>query len=94
MLIESSYLVLPEGGFEFFSGLLAKGVKISIITNSLASTDNLRAYSGYHMQRLLDLGISIYEFKSNPNPGIYDQLIDHHEQLGKTSPILALHAKS
>ncbi|ODB87607.1 cardiolipin synthase [Candidatus Thiodiazotropha endoloripes] len=94
ILIESPYLIMPEGGFEFFSGLLSKGVKIAIVTNSLASTDNLQAYSGYHKQkqRLLDLGISIYEFK--PDPGIHRQLIDRHEQLGKTSPIFALHAKS
>ncbi|MCG7985178.1 MAG: phospholipase D family protein [Candidatus Thiodiazotropha lotti] len=94
ILIESPYLIMPEGGFEFFSGLLSKGVKIAIITNSLASTDNLQAYSGYHKQkqRLLDLGISIYEFK--PDPGIHHQLIDRYEQLGKTSPIFALHAKS
>jgi putative cardiolipin synthase len=94
ILIESPYLIMPEGGFDFFSRLLAKGVKIAIVTNSLASTDNLQAYSGYQKQkqRLLDLGISIYEFK--PNPEIYRQLIDRHEQLGKTPPIFALHAKS
>ncbi|MEW8276216.1 MAG: phospholipase D family protein [Candidatus Thiodiazotropha taylori] len=94
VLIESPYLIMPEGGFDFFSGLLTKGVKVAIVTNSLASTDNLQAYSGYHKQKqkLLDLGISIYEFK--PNPGIHRQLIDRYEQLGKTSPIFALHAKS
>ena len=94
ILIESPYLIMPEGGFEFFAELLAKGVQIAVVTNSLASTDNLQAYSGYQKQkqRLLDLGISLYEFK--PNPGIHRHLIDRHEQLGKTSPIFALHAKS
>ncbi|MBT3028608.1 MAG: phospholipase D family protein [Candidatus Thiodiazotropha sp. (ex Ctena orbiculata)] len=94
VLIESPYLIMPEGGFEFFSQLLAKGVDIAIVTNSLASTDNLQAYSGYQnqKQRLLDLGIRIYEFK--PKPGIYRQLIDRHEALGKDVPIFALHAKS
>jgi putative cardiolipin synthase len=94
ILIESPYLVMPEGGFELFSELRAKGIEIAIVTNSLASTDNLQAYSGYikQKQRFLDLGIGVFEFK--PNPGIYRQLIDRHQALGKDVPIFALHAKS
>lgn len=94
VLMESPYLIMPEGGFEFFSELLAKGIEVAIVTNSLESTDNLQAYSGYQKQkqRLLDLGIKIYEFRSKP--GIYRRLIDRHEQLGKELPIFALHAKS
>jgi putative cardiolipin synthase len=94
ILIESPYLVMPEGGFELFSELLRKGIEISIVTNSLASTDNLQAYSGYlkQKQRLLDLGIEIFEFK--PRPGVYYQLIDRHEELEKDIPVFALHAKS
>ncbi|MET0068244.1 MAG: phospholipase D family protein [Candidatus Thiodiazotropha sp.] len=94
ILIESPYLVVPEPGFDFFAERLAAGVKIAIVTNSLASTDNLQAYSGYlkQKQRLLDLGIQIYEFK--PRPGVARQLIDRYEQQGRTPPIFALHAKS
>ncbi|MEW8295681.1 MAG: phospholipase D family protein [Candidatus Thiodiazotropha sp.] len=94
ILIESPYLIMPSGGFDFFAELVAAGVEIAIVTNSLASTDNLQAYSGYRKQkqRLLDLGIKIFEFK--PKPGIYRHLIDRHEELGKEIPIFALHAKS
>ncbi|MET0090155.1 MAG: phospholipase D family protein [Candidatus Thiodiazotropha sp.] len=94
ILIESPYLVMPEPGFDFFAELIARGVKIAIVTNSLASTDNLQAYSGYmkQKQRLLDLGIEIHEFK--PRPGVARQLIARHERLGKQVPVFALHAKS
>ncbi|MEW8010216.1 MAG: phospholipase D-like domain-containing protein [Candidatus Thiodiazotropha sp.] len=94
ILIESPYLIMPEGGFEFFSEMLDRGIEIAIVTNSLESTDNLQAHSGYQKQkqRLLDLGIKIYEFRSKP--AIYRRLIDRHEQLGKEVPIFALHAKS
>jgi putative cardiolipin synthase len=94
IVIESPYLIMPENGFEFFSGLLSKGIEISIVTNSLASTDNLQAYSGYQKQkqRLLELGLKIYEFK--PNPHVYRQLIDKQEKQGKEPPVFALHAKS
>jgi putative cardiolipin synthase len=94
ILIESPYLIMPKGGFDLFSDLLARRVDIAIVTNSLASTDNLQAYSGYlkQKQQLLELGIKIYEFK--PKPEIYRQLIDRHEELNKALPIFALHAKS
>ncbi|MES9991843.1 MAG: phospholipase D family protein [Candidatus Thiodiazotropha sp.] len=94
ILIESPYLIMPQGGFEFFAELVAKGIEITIVTNSLASTDNLQAYSGYQnqKQRLLDIGLKIFEFK--PKPGIYRHLIDRHQELGKDIPIFALHAKS
>ncbi len=94
ILIESPYLVMPEPGFDFFAGLIARGVRVAIVTNSLASTDNLQAYSGYmkQKQRLLDLGIEIREFK--PRPGVARQLIARYEMLGKQVPVFALHAKS
>ena len=37
----------PDGGFELFERLIDRGVAISIVTNSFASTDNLQAFSGY-----------------------------------------------
>ncbi|MCU7936138.1 MAG: phospholipase D family protein [Candidatus Thiodiazotropha sp. (ex Dulcina madagascariensis)] len=94
IVIESPYLIMPEAGFAFFAELIGKGVEISIVTNSLASTDNLQAYSGYcnQKQRLLDLGLKIYEFK--PNPAIAQSLIERHKAREKRAPIFALHAKS
>jgi cardiolipin synthase C len=94
ILIESPYLVMPEPGFDFFAELLAQGVKIAIVTNSLASTDNLQAYSGYlkQKQRLLEMGLEIHEFK--PRPGVAQELIDRYEQDDRDPPIFALHAKS
>ncbi|MES9828712.1 MAG: phospholipase D-like domain-containing protein [Candidatus Thiodiazotropha sp.] len=74
--------------------MLDRGIEIAIVTNSLGSTDNLQAHSGYQKQkqRLLDLGIKIYEYRSKP--AIYRRLIDRHEQPGREAPIFALHAKS
>lgn len=92
--IQSPYLVLPEGALELFSELIGRGVKVRINTNSLLSTDNLMAFSGYSKQRkeLLRAGIEIYEFK--PNPKIQKSLIDRYAKLEKTAPIFALHAKT
>lgn len=92
--IQSPYLVLPQGGLGVFKQLIDRGVRVRISTNSLLSTDNLQAFSGYSKQRkdLLKAGIDIYEFK--PQPRIQRQLIERYEQLEKNVPIFAIHAKT
>ncbi len=92
--IQSPYLVMPEGGLELFADLVKRGVKVRISTNSLLSTDNLQAFSGYSKQRkdLLAAGIEIYEFK--PAPAIQKTLIERYAQLEKKAPIFTLHAKT
>jgi putative cardiolipin synthase len=94
VLIQSPYLVMPKGGVELFTELNARGVETRISTNSLASTDNIPAFSGYHRQRarLLNAGIKLYEYK--PHPGVRKTLIERYPELSKSDPIFALHAKS
>jgi putative cardiolipin synthase len=94
ILIQSPYLVFPEGGVALLATLRKRGVRIRLSTNSLASTDNLIAFSGYHKQRsrLLDAGIEVYEYK--PHPQIQTELIDRYPRLARNKPIFALHAKS
>lgn len=94
ILIQSPYLVMPKGGIELFRELVDRGVRIRISTNSLASTDNIQAFSGYHGQReaLLDAGVELYEFK--PYPAIRDTLIERYPRLAEFNPVFAIHAKS
>jgi len=92
--IQSPYLVMPDGGLELFSELVQRGVQIRISTNSLKSTDNLQAFSGYYKQRqaILDAGIELFEYKARP--AIMQKLIDRYSALEKKAPIFAVHAKS
>ncbi len=92
--IQSPYLVMPEGGLEFFRDLVARGVEVRISTNSLASTDNLQAFGGYRKQRraLLKAGIQIYEFR--PDPVVLRSLVDRYPSLEEHRPVFALHAKT
>ncbi len=92
--IQSPYLVLPEGGLDFFRNKVAEGVRVRIITNSLASTDNLYAFSGYQKvrQELVGAGIEVYEFK--PDPEIKKELIERYPELEQLAPIFSLHAKT
>lgn len=94
VLIQSPYLITPEGGIELFEELVARGVKIRISTNSLASTDNIQAFSGYQGQRkdLLQAGVELYEFMDEPS--IRTQLIERYPRIALNDPVFALHAKS
>ncbi len=94
ILIQSPYLILPDGGIELLESLIKRGVKIRISTNSLASTDNIPAFGGYASQRkdLLRAGVGLYEFK--PSPAIQDELLENYPRIAENDPVFALHAKS
>ena len=94
ILIQSPYLIMPEGGIELFEDLVSRGVRVRISTNSLASTDNIQAFSGYQGQRedLLDAGVELFEFMDEPS--IREQLIDRYPRIADNDPIFAIHAKS
>jgi putative cardiolipin synthase len=92
--IQSPYLVMPEGGLELFRDLVRRGVEVRISTNSLASTDNLQAFSGYGKQRaeILESGVKVYEFR--PDPAVKRELIERYPKLEKNAPVFAIHAKT
>lgn len=94
VLIQSPYLVLTDEAKNLFAELIARGVKIRISTNSMASTDNIQAFSGYKKQRreLLDMGVEIYEFK--PHPQNQRQLMLRYDHVRDKNPIFAIHAKT
>jgi putative cardiolipin synthase len=94
ILIQSPYLIMPEGGIELFEELVDRGVRIRISTNSLASTDNIQAFSGYQGQRkdLLRTGVELFEYMDEP--GIRTQLIDRYPRIADNDPVFAIHAKS
>jgi putative cardiolipin synthase len=61
----SPYFVPGDEGTKYLTSLVKKGIKVRVITNSLASTDGIMAQSGYARQRydLLKGGIELYELK-------------------------------
>ncbi len=94
VLIQSPYLVLSEPALELFRRVRERGVRVRISTNSLASTDNLQAFSGYRNQRaqLLRMGLEIHEYR--PDPQIQREVMQRYEALKDEAPIFALHAKT
>jgi putative cardiolipin synthase len=93
--IQSPYLIVSSLGLNLFKNAVDRGVEVYILTNSLASTDNLEAYSGYqrNRQRLLNAGIHLYEYK--PDAAIRKNLMtgDLQKKLDYI-PVFGLHAKS
>src|SRR5918993_388590 len=94
VVIQSPYLVVSDRALELFRQITARGVTVRINTNSLASTDNLAAFSGYRNQRaeLLKMGLQIYEYK--PAPEVQVKLMQRSPTATKKMPVFALHAKT
>jgi cardiolipin synthase C len=93
--IQSPYLVTTSLSRDLFKEAINRGVKIRILTNSLASTDNLDAFNGYQRNRkdLLNIGVEIYEFRPDAAMRYRIMTRDLQEKLDFT-PIFGYHAKS
>lgn len=93
--IQSPYLITTKLGQDLFSAAVKRGVKVRIQTNSLASTDNLEAFSGYQRCRkdLLRAGIEIYEFRPDAKCR-FDIMTGALQKKVNFTPVFGLHAKS
>jgi cardiolipin synthase C len=94
IVIQSPYLVASDEALALLDDVRSRGVGVRISTNSLASTDNLPAFSGYRNQRarLLDMGLQIFEYK--PAPAVQQQLVQRLTAATRTAPVFSLHAKT
>jgi len=90
VLIVSPYLVPGDDGMRLLEQMRARGVRVRIITNSLASTDVPAVHSGYehYRTRMLEDGVELYEVR--PAPEATD---DHGHNLTPSGGQFALHAK-
>jgi putative cardiolipin synthase len=63
VFVVSPYFVPGKEGVSFFRALRERGVQVSILTNSLASSDVSMVHAGYAKYRkpLLQAGINLYE---------------------------------
>ncbi len=99
IVIQSPYLVLSAEAAELFRKARARGVRIRINTNSLASTDNLPAFGGYQSQRamMLKMGMEIFEYRPDAKShrqSRQQQLIGQVLATSNKTPIFGLHAKT
>jgi putative cardiolipin synthase len=95
IVIQSPYLITTELGRSVLRDAVDRGVNVRILTNSLASTDNVEAFSGYQRSReaLLQTGVHVFEFR----PDAAERTTIMTGALTQTlerPPIFGLHAKS
>jgi putative cardiolipin synthase len=88
LVISSPYFIPGPRGMEFLRELRARGVRTSVMTNSLGATDEPLVHLGYSRYRpeMLNLGIELYEL-SNQRVKRNKRLFHFGESLGR------LHAK-
>jgi putative cardiolipin synthase len=68
-LLISPYFVPGRAGMDLLLGLRARGVHVSVVTNSLAATDVVAVHGGYAKYRipLLRAGVELFELKPQPS---------------------------
>lgn len=90
IIIVSPYFVPQKEGTEWLAKLVKRGIKVRVLTNSLASTDVVVVHTGYRRYRreIVEAGIELYEMKpiNSQRP--------RQRMLGSTAPPRAnLHGK-
>jgi putative cardiolipin synthase len=92
LLIVSPYFIPGKAGVAWLNGLVKQGIRVTVLTNSLAATDVGAVHSGYQRYRetLLEGGVAIYELR----PGAVQ--LAKAEKKARTfgSSRASLHAKS
>ena len=93
--IQSPYLITTERGRSLLRDAVARGVRVRILTNSLSSTDNLEAFSGYARDRneILATGAHIFEVRPDARARL-TVMTGSLQQTLQRAPIFGLHAKS
>jgi len=88
ILIITPYFIPQEAGTKVIEQLLAKGVRVVIVTNSLASTNHVAVHSGYarYRKRLIQAGAEIYEIRA--------EFTGDETGWGHSPELVTLHSKS
>ncbi len=87
VLLVSPYFVPGRRGSRLLAGLARAGVRVAVVTNSLAATDVLAVHGGYarYRRRLLRAGVALHELKRGGQEG---------ESLFGSSGAASLHTKA
>ncbi|MEH6637382.1 MAG: phospholipase D family protein, partial [Halioglobus sp.] len=88
IVIVTPYFVPLDRGATFIEELLAKNIRVVIVTNSLASTNHVAVYSGYrrYRERLLRAGAEFYEIRAQREGG--------ENSWGHNPELVTLHSKA
>ena len=100
LFIVSPYFIPQDHGTEMLVADVARGVKVTILTNSLDANDVGMVHDAYTAYRvpLLEGGVALYELRRRPELGTADKVAQEHneEQLKRRfgSSHASLHTKA
>lgn len=84
ILFINPYYVPEDSGVEFARTLVNSGIRVAVLTNSLAANNHVAVFSAYSKYRkpVLDAGVELYEIRANAGkevsePGSPDKLTLH-----------------
>jgi len=86
LMIVSPYFVPGDAGVEWLTGLVKRGLRVTVLTNSLASNDVAAVHAGYarYREALVSGGVRLYELRP--------EAIDVAREGGKKSHLQGSHA--
>jgi putative cardiolipin synthase len=89
VVMTTPYFVPGKSDIEQLLALVARGVKVSVLTNSLSSTDHATVHGAYAERRrgLLEGGVRLFELRPRPE-------VAPSEAIEQSNADVALHAKS
>ena len=92
LLIESAYFVVRDRGVRIAGELQQKGVRVRVLTNSLASNDVVAAHAGYAKRRkaLVENGVELYELR----PDSISRTVAEQKAFSRGESNAALHTKA
>jgi putative cardiolipin synthase len=90
LLISSPYFIPEEEFVEQLATLAARGIRVVVLTNSLASNNHVIAHTGYKRwrERLIEAGIELYEARADSSA------IDYYTTPPTQPGFLGLHSKA
>ncbi|MCH2180934.1 MAG: phospholipase D family protein [Mariniblastus sp.] len=91
--IETAYLILLEEGFAALERASARGVKVTLATNSLASNNHVSSFVGYRKQRrkLLETGAELFEMRPD---AASERALFTPQELSRYKTVFGLHCKT
>lgn len=95
IIIQTPYLNTTTESRALLSAAVKRGVRIRILTNSLSSTYNFEAFSGYSRdpKTLIETGVRIFEFRPDAKER-YDVMTGELQKKMNYTPIFGWHTKS
>ena len=89
VLVITPYFVPFESGIQFWQELADRGVRVIVVTNSLASNNHTAVHSGYsrHRKDIIRAGVELYEAR-------VDAVHTTSEQAEERPEVLTMHTKA